>query len=62
MEVPDDFRAALEQDAKAKAFFEGLGKTKRYAFLWRITTVKREETRRRKIVEFVGLLAQGKTL
>ena len=62
MEVPEDFRAALERDAKAKAFFDGLGKTKRYAFLWRITTVKREETRRRKIVEFVGLLAEGKTL
>jgi uncharacterized protein YdeI (YjbR/CyaY-like superfamily) len=62
VEVPEDFRVALERDAKAKAFFEGLGKTKRYAFLWRITTVKREETRRRKIVEFVGFLAEGKTL
>lgn len=62
MEVPEDFRVALERDVKAKAFFEGLGKTKRYSFLWRIASVKREETRRKKIAQFVGLLAEGKTL
>ncbi|KAJ4303959.1 hypothetical protein N0V88_001561 [Collariella sp. IMI 366227] len=62
MEVPEDFQAALGQNIKAKTFFEGLGKTKRYSFLWRIATVKREETRRKKIGQFVALLAEGKTL
>ncbi|KAK3295392.1 bacteriocin-protection, YdeI or OmpD-associated-domain-containing protein [Chaetomium fimeti] len=62
MEVPEDFQAALGRNKKAKAFFEGLGKTKRYAFLWRIATVKREETRQKKIEQFVGLLSEGKTL
>ncbi|KAH6635993.1 hypothetical protein F5144DRAFT_591292 [Chaetomium tenue] len=62
MEVPDDFQAALGRNKKAKTFFEGLGKTKRYAFLWRIATVKREETRKKKIEQFVGLLSEGKTL
>jgi uncharacterized protein YdeI (YjbR/CyaY-like superfamily) len=62
MEVPDDFQAALDRNKKAKAFFEGLGKTKRYAFLWRIATAKREETRQKKIGQFMELLAEGKTL
>jgi uncharacterized protein YdeI (YjbR/CyaY-like superfamily) len=62
MEVPDDFQSALDRNKKAKTFFDGLGKTKRYAFLWRIATVKREETRRKKIDQFVELLSEGKTL
>ncbi|KAL2130114.1 hypothetical protein VTI74DRAFT_6893 [Chaetomium olivicolor] len=62
MEVPEDFQAALERNKKAKTFFEGLGKTKRYSFLWRIATTKREETRRKKIEQFVALLVEGKTL
>jgi uncharacterized protein YdeI (YjbR/CyaY-like superfamily) len=62
MEVPEDFQAALDRNKKAKTFFEGLGKTKRYSFLWRIATAKREETRRRNIDRFVALLAEGKTL
>ncbi|AEO68764.1 uncharacterized protein THITE_2118381 [Thermothielavioides terrestris NRRL 8126] len=62
MEVPADFQAALDQNKKARAFFDGLGKTKRYQFLWRLATTKREETKRKKIEQFVALLAEGKTL
>ncbi|KAK4201917.1 bacteriocin-protection, YdeI or OmpD-associated-domain-containing protein [Triangularia verruculosa] len=62
MEMPEDFGAALAKNEKAKGFWEGLGKTKRYAFLMRLTTTKRAETRTRKIGEFVSLLAEGKTL
>ncbi|KAL2163996.1 hypothetical protein VTH06DRAFT_3210 [Thermothelomyces fergusii] len=61
MEVPDDFRAALERNGKAKAFFESLSRTKRYSLLWRIATARREETRRKKIDLFVTLLARGET-
>ncbi|KAF6820884.1 hypothetical protein CPLU01_12644 [Colletotrichum plurivorum] len=61
-EVPLDFQAALEGNEEARRFFEALNKTQRYTFLWRIETVKRAETRRRKIGEFVGLLAEHKTL
>ncbi|KAK4099001.1 hypothetical protein N658DRAFT_202819 [Parathielavia hyrcaniae] len=62
MEVPDDFQAALDRNKKARTFFESLGKTKRYSFLWRIAAAKREETRRRNIDKFVGILAERKTL
>ena len=62
IEVPPDFQAALDASTRAQTFFDGLGKTKRYAFLWRITTAKRDETRKKKIAQFVQLLAEGKTL
>jgi uncharacterized protein YdeI (YjbR/CyaY-like superfamily) len=62
MEVPADFAASLAADAKAERFFATLTKGDRYRFLWRIETVKRPETRKRKIGEFVKLLSEGKTL
>ncbi|KAK4108114.1 hypothetical protein N656DRAFT_792818 [Canariomyces notabilis] len=62
MQVPADFRAALDRNKKAKAFFEGLNKTKRYSFLWRIETAKRDETRQKRIEQFVQLLSEGKSL
>ncbi|KAK0622517.1 bacteriocin-protection, YdeI or OmpD-associated-domain-containing protein [Immersiella caudata] len=60
--VPADFQVALDRNKKAKTFFESLGKTKRWPFLWRIETAKRAETRKKRIEEFVALLAQGKAL
>jgi uncharacterized protein YdeI (YjbR/CyaY-like superfamily) len=55
-QVPGDFQAALEASPRAKAFFETLDKTNRYAVLWRIQTVKKPETRARKIAQFVAML------
>src|SRR6266567_5919763 len=52
--VPGDLQAALDGNAKAKALFEKLDRANRYAVLWRIQTVKKAETRTRKIREFVG--------
>jgi uncharacterized protein YdeI (YjbR/CyaY-like superfamily) len=54
--VPDDFQAALNKSAKAKAFFATLESRNRYAILYRIQTVKRAETRARKIAEFIAML------
>ncbi|UNI15554.1 hypothetical protein JDV02_002078 [Purpureocillium takamizusanense] len=77
METPRDFEDALRAyrgdgdgdgdgddggGGVAWRRWEALGRSKRYPFLWRIATVKREETRRRKIDEYVRLLAEGKTL
>lgn len=62
MEVPADLEAALDQNQRAKTFFESLNRTKRHLLLWKIETTKRAETRRKKIEEFVKLLAEGKTL
>jgi uncharacterized protein YdeI (YjbR/CyaY-like superfamily) len=55
-EVPDDLQAALDGNARAKAFFGTLDRANRYAILWRIQTVKKAETRARRIREFVEML------
>lgn len=60
--VPEDFQFALEKNKKAKAFFETLTSSRRYAFLFRITTAKKAETRAKRIRMFVEMLEKGKTL
>ena len=61
-EVPEDFQAALDKNARAKAFFEKLDRANRYAILFRIQTVKKAETRARRIREFVEMLARGEKI
>lgn len=61
-QVPDDFRVALAKNKHAEEFFDALSKAQRYPFLWRIETAKKPETRRRRIEQFVEILAQSKTL
>jgi uncharacterized protein YdeI (YjbR/CyaY-like superfamily) len=60
--TPEDFERALKKEPKARAFYESLGPSKRYSFLYRIREAKRPETRARRIAEYVALLADGKTL
>jgi len=60
--VPLDFQKALDKNQAAGEFFEGLGKTKRYAFIQRLETAKRPETRSKRIDQFIDLLAGGKSL
>jgi len=54
--VPPDFQAALDGNPQAAAFFKTLDGANRYAILWRIQTVKKAETRARKIEHFIGML------
>lgn len=54
--VPDDFQAALDASPRARGFFEVLDRANRYAILFRIQTVKKPETRARKIEEFIAML------
>ncbi|SLE15724.1 Uncharacterized protein conserved in bacteria [Mycobacteroides abscessus subsp. abscessus] len=62
IEVPGDFARALESEPGALAFFDSLNKTARWPFLFRLTTIKKPETRARRIAQYVELLAEGKTL
>ena len=55
--VPDDFQAALDQHAEAKAFFATLNSRNRYAILFRIQTAKKAETRAKRIEQFIRMLA-----
>jgi uncharacterized protein YdeI (YjbR/CyaY-like superfamily) len=60
--VPDDLEAALVANPGAREFFANLDGANRYAILFRIQTVKKAETRVRKIREFVEMLARNETI
>jgi uncharacterized protein YdeI (YjbR/CyaY-like superfamily) len=60
--VPEDLSAALAANARAAAFFATLDSANRYAVLWRIQTVKKAETRARRISQFVEMLARHEKL
>ncbi len=62
MEVPSDLADALKASPPAKAMFERLTSANRYSVLYRVTTAKRAETRRRRIEQFVAMLARGETI
>ncbi len=60
--VPDDLQAALDASPRAKAFFATLNSVNRYAILFRIQTVKKAETRAKKIQQFVKMLEEEKKI
>jgi uncharacterized protein YdeI (YjbR/CyaY-like superfamily) len=62
MEVPADLHAALETHPQAKAFFEQLDRTNRYAILFRLQTAKKAETRAKRLEQFVTMLEEGKKI
>lgn len=60
--VPADLQAALDESPRAKAFFATLNSVNRYAILFRIQTVKKAETRAKKIQQFVKMLEEEKKI
>lgn len=60
--VPADLQAALDGSPRAAAAFATLKRTARYAILYRISSVKREETRARKVAGYVRRLERGETI
>ena len=61
-EVPAALVAAIAANPAAQAMFEVLTKTNRYALIYRLSAVKRQETRERKIADFVAMLARHETI
>lgn len=57
--VPDDLAVALEAEPSARAFFDSLESTNRYAILYRIHEAKKPETRAARIAKFTGMCARG---
>jgi uncharacterized protein YdeI (YjbR/CyaY-like superfamily) len=62
MEVPDDLAAALANEPRAQAMFEILTSQNRYSILLRLSQAKRPETRRRRLEQYVEMLARGETI
>jgi len=60
--VPDDLQQALDQNPEARAFFETLTGSTRYAFLYRLHHVVKPASRAKRIADYIELLSAGKTL
>jgi uncharacterized protein YdeI (YjbR/CyaY-like superfamily) len=60
--LPADFQAALDASPQAKAFFATVNGANRYAFLYRIHTAKKPETRMKRIAQFIAMLERHETL
>jgi uncharacterized protein YdeI (YjbR/CyaY-like superfamily) len=60
--VPEDLQRALDANPKAEKFFATLSSKNRYAILFRIQAVKKPETRKRKIAQFIEMLSNGETI
>ena len=61
-EMPADLMAAIAADPAARAMFDVLTKANRFALIYRVNSVKRAQTRERKIGEFVAMLARHETI
>jgi uncharacterized protein YdeI (YjbR/CyaY-like superfamily) len=57
-----EFLAALEANPAAKSFYASLNSINRYALYYRIQNARTQETRDRKIADFVAMLERGETL
>lgn len=60
-EVPADLAEAIAADPAAQSMFEVLTATNRFAIIHRVTSVKKADTRARKIAEFVAMLGRHET-
>ncbi|MEZ2390361.1 YdeI family protein [bacterium RCC_150] len=61
-EVPEDLAAAIAAVPAAQAMFDVLTSVNRYALIYRTNSVKRPETRAKKIAGFVEMLARHETV
>lgn len=62
MEVPLELAKALAKNRKAKAFFDTLDKTNRYAVCWRVQTAVKPETRQARVEKLLAMLARGEKI
>ena len=60
--VPSDLAEAIAANPEARAMFDVLTSVNRYALIYRTESVKKPETRARKIAEFVAMLARHETI
>lgn len=60
--LPDDLRAAIDAEPRAKAMLEKLSAQNRFALAFRTGNKKTEAGRKKKIVTFVAMLKRGETI
>jgi uncharacterized protein YdeI (YjbR/CyaY-like superfamily) len=59
--VPPDFSDALDRDADARRFFDGLSYSNKRRFVMSIEDAKTAETRQRRIAKAICNLREGQT-
>ena len=59
--MPPDLEAALAASPAARARFDALNKTNRYAVIWRLMTAKTERTRASRLAKQIAMLEAGET-
>lgn len=62
VEVPADFLSALENNPKAKQFFDTLTKSKRYVIAHGLASAKKPETRQKRFQKFIDMLSRKENL
>lgn len=60
--LPEDLRAAIEASPAARATFERLSKTNLFALGFRVSSMKTQAGRAKKIATLVQMLARGETI
>jgi uncharacterized protein YdeI (YjbR/CyaY-like superfamily) len=60
--LPDDLRAAIEANPRARATFQTLGRQNLFALAFRTNAMKTAAGRARKIASLVAMLARGETI
>ena len=60
--IPDDLRAAIDANARARKTFQTLGRLNLFALAFRTNNMKTPAGRARKIASLVAMLARGETI
>jgi uncharacterized protein YdeI (YjbR/CyaY-like superfamily) len=60
--LPEDFAIELNQNKKAKEFYETLNRHNQYAIVFRINSAKKQETRAKRIQQFLIMLEKGEKI
>lgn len=60
--MPDDLASELERNDAAKAFYESLDRQNQYAIKFRLQQAKTQETRERRIRQFIEMLEKGEKI
>ena len=60
--LPEDFAAMLENNAKAKVFYDSLNSRNKYAILFRLQHASKLETRLKRMQQFLEMLEKGEKI
>ena len=60
--LPEDFAAMLENNAKAKVFYDSLNSRNKYAILFRLQHANKLETRLKRMQQFLEMLEKGEKI